>query len=100
MENKEINLDEIITNGAIIFDVRTKLFNKKVDLDNPDVLYTLSSLAVQTQLVNLFVEKFKGLTFKEQEVKKAGIIRVLEMKLFVWAKLVYPAEKYILNYVP
>ena len=80
--------------------VRTKLFNKKVDLDNPDVLYTLSSLAVQTQLVNLFVEKFKDLTFKEQEVKNIGTIRVSEMKPFVWAKLVYPAKKCILNYVP
>lgn len=80
--------------------VRTKLFNKKVDLDNPDVLYTLSSLAVQTQLVHLFVEKFKDFTFKEQEVKKVGTIRVSEMKPFVWAKLVYPAEKCILNYVP
>lgn len=80
--------------------VGTKLFDKKVNLDNPDVLYSLSSLTVQTQLVNLFVEKFKDLTFKEQEVKKVGIIRVSEMKPFVWAKLVYPAEKCILNYVP
>ena len=80
--------------------VRTKLFNKKVDLDNPDVLYTLSSLQVQTQLVNLFVEKFKDLTFKKQEVKRMGIKRVSDMKPFVWAKLVYPADKCILNYVP
>jgi len=80
--------------------VRTKLFNKKVDLDNPDVLYTLSSLQVQTQLVNLFVEKFKDLTFKKQEVKRMGIKRVSDMKPFVWTKLVYPADKCILNYVP
>jgi len=80
--------------------VRTKLFDKKVDLDNPDVLYTLSSLTVQTRLVNLFVEKFKDFTFKEQEVKKVDIIKVSEMKPFVWTKLVYPAEKCILNYVP
>jgi len=64
------------------------------------VLYTLSSLVVQTQLVNLFVEKFKDITFKEQEVRNIGIIRVSEMKPFVWAKLVYPAKKCILNYVP
>jgi len=80
--------------------VRTKLFDKKVDLDNPDVLYTLSSLQVQTQLVNLFVDKFKDLTFKEQEVKRMGAMRVSDMKPFVWAKLVYPADKCILNYVP
>lgn len=80
--------------------VRTKLFDKKVDLDNPDVLYTLSSLQVQTQLVNLFVDKFKDLTFKEQEVKRMGVMRVSDMKPFVWAKLVYPADKCILNYVP
>jgi len=80
--------------------VRTKLFNKKVDLDNPDVLYTLSSLRVQTQLVNLFVEKFKDLTFKKQEVERMGAKRVSEMKPFVWPKLIYPADKCILNYVP
>lgn len=80
--------------------VVNKLFSKKVNLDNPDVLYTLSSLQVQTQLVNLFVEKFKDLTFKKQEVKRMGAKKVLEMKPFVWAKLVYPADKCILNYVP
>ena len=80
--------------------VINKLFNKKVDLDNPDVLYTLSSLQVQTQLVNLFVEKFKDLTFKEQEVKKMGVKRVSDMKPFPWGKFLYPAEKCILNYVP
>ena len=80
--------------------VKTKLFNKKVDLDNPDVLYSLSSLTIQTQLVNLFVEKFKNLTFKEQEVKRMGVKRVSDMQPFVWPKLVYPADKCILNYVP
>ena len=80
--------------------VANKLFKKKVSLNNPDVLYTLSSLRVQTQLVNLFVEKFKDLTFKEQEVKRMGARKVSDMKPFVWAKLVYPAEKCILNYVP
>jgi len=80
--------------------VINKLFNKKVDLDNPDVLYTLSSLQVQTQLVNLFVERFKDLTFKEQEVKKVGLKRVSDMKPFVWGKFLHPAEKCILNYVP
>jgi len=80
--------------------VRTKLFNKKVDLDSPDVLYTLSSLSIQAQLVKLFVDKFKDLTFKEQEVKRMGAMRVSDMKPFVWAKLVYPADKCILNYVP
>lgn len=80
--------------------VVNKLFDKKIDLDNPDVLYTLSSLGVQTKLVALFVDKFRDLTFKEQEVKKMETKRVSEMKPFVWPKLVYPAEKCILNYVP
>ncbi len=80
--------------------VRTKLFKKKVDLTNSDVLYTLSSLAVQTQLVNLFVEKFKDLTFKKQEVKRMGVKRVSKIKPFVWPKLIYPAKRCILNYVP
>jgi len=80
--------------------IKTKLFNQEIDLDNPDVLYTLSSLTVQTKLINLFVETFKDLTFTEQEVKKIGIIKVSEMKPFVWTKLIYPAEKCILNYTP
>jgi type III restriction enzyme len=80
--------------------VMTKLFNEKVDLDDPNVLYTLSSLNVQTQLVNLFVEKFKDLTFIEQEVQNLGKIRLSGIKPFVWTKLVYPANKCIFNYVP
>jgi len=80
--------------------VINKLFNRKIDLDNPDVLYTLSSLEIQTKLVSLFVDKFKDLTFKEQRVKKIETKRVSEMKPFVWPKLVYPAKKCILNYVP
>lgn len=80
--------------------VTNKLFNKKVRLNNPNVLYTLSSLSVQTQLVNLFVEKFKDLTFKEQEVRRRGFKTISDMKPFVWGKLIFPADKCILNYVP
>jgi len=76
-----------------------KLFNKEVDLEDPRVLYKLSSPDVQEQLINLFVNRFKEMTFSEKEPKMKDSIKFLNVKPFVWPKLVYPANRCIFNYV-
>ena len=77
-----------------------KLFSEKVDLDDPRVLYKLSSPEVQEQLTRLFVKTFKNMTFIEREPKRGGYIKLSNTSPFVWSKLVYPANKCIFNYVP
>ena len=77
-----------------------KLFNEKVDLDDPRVLYKLSSHEVQEQLIRLFVEAFKDMTFIEREPQKGGFIKLSDTRPFVWSKMVYPANRCIFNYVP
>ncbi|HOV92442.1 MAG TPA: DEAD/DEAH box helicase family protein [Candidatus Kapabacteria bacterium] len=77
-----------------------KLFSERVDLDDPRVLYKLSSPGVQEQLIKLFVETFKYMTFVEREPEKKDFLRISDTKPFVWSKMVYPANKCIFNYVP
>jgi type III restriction enzyme len=77
-----------------------KLFNKEVDLEDPKVLYNLSSIDVQEKLINLFVNEFRDKTFKEIEPVKRFNVKLSDTKPFVWSKLVYPANKCIFNYVP
>ncbi len=77
-----------------------KLFSEKVDLDDPRVLYKLSSPEVQEQLIKLFVGKFKDMTFTEREPKQGDFIKLSDTRPFVWSKIVYPANKCIFNYVP
>ena len=77
-----------------------KLFSKRVDLDDPRVLYQLSSPDVQNKLIKLFVEHFKDMTFIEEEPKKLDFIKLSHVRPFPWSKLVYPANKCIFNYVP
>jgi len=77
-----------------------KLFAEKVDLDDPRVLYKLSSPEVQEQLIKLFVETFKGMTFIEREPEKGDFIKLSDTRPFVWSKMVYPANKCLFNYVP
>jgi len=77
-----------------------KLFDKEVDLDDPRVLYNLSSSEVQEQLIKLFVEAFKDMTFIEREPEKLSFIKLSDTRPFVWSKMVYPANKCIFNYVP
>ncbi|MDP2754346.1 MAG: hypothetical protein Q8P40_08145, partial [Nitrospirota bacterium] len=43
-----------------------KLFTEKVDIDDPRVLYKLSFPEVQEQLIKLFVNAFKDMTFTER----------------------------------
>jgi len=77
-----------------------KLFAEKVDLHDPRVLYKLSSPETQEQLINLFVNAFKDMTFTEREPHKKDTIRLSDTRPFVWSKLVYPASRCIFNYVP
>jgi len=77
-----------------------KLFAEPVDLDDPRVLYKLSSPEVQEQLIKLFVEAFKEMTFIEKEPEKKDFIKLSDTRPFVWSKLVHPANKCIFNYVP
>ena len=80
--------------------VQEKLFDMKVDIDDPRVLYKLSSPEVQEKLVKLFIEVFKEMTFTEREPEKMDLIKLSDTSPFVWSKQVYPADKCIFNYVP
>lgn len=77
-----------------------KLFTEKIDLDDPRVLYKLSSPEVQETLISLFVNAFKDMTFHEREPEKRDTIKLSDTRPFVWSKLVYPADKCVFNYVP
>ncbi len=77
-----------------------KLFTEKVDLEDPRVLYKLSSPEVQEQLINLFVNAFRDMTFTEREPEKRDTIKLSDTRPFVWSKLVYPANRCIFNNVP
>jgi len=79
--------------------VTEKLFTEKVDLDDPRVLYKLSSPEVQTQIVHLFVNAFKDLTFTEREPKLGDFLKLSDTRPFVWSKEVFPANKCVFNYV-
>jgi type III restriction enzyme len=77
-----------------------KLFTERVDIDDPRVLYKLSSPEVQEQLIKLFVNAFKDMTFIEREPDRKDTIKLSDTLPFVWQKFVYPANKSIFNYVP
>jgi len=77
-----------------------KLFTEKVDLEDPRVLYKLSSPEVQEQLISLFVNVFRDLTFTEREPEKKDATKLSDTRPFVWSKMVYPANRCIFNYVP
>lgn len=77
-----------------------KLFSEKVNLDDPRVLYKLSSTEVQEHLIKLFVNAFKDMTFVEREPEKMDFIKLSDTRPFVWSKMVYPANKCIFNYIP
>jgi type III restriction enzyme len=76
-----------------------KLFTEEVDLYDPRVLYKLSSPGVQEQLINLFVNAFKDMTFIEREPEEKDTLKLADTRPFVWSKLVYPANRCIFNYV-
>lgn len=77
-----------------------KLFTQKVDLEDPRVLYMLSSPEVQEQLINLFVNAFKEMTFTERKPERKDTIKLSDTRPFPWPRLVCPANRCIFNYVP
>ncbi|HEW91137.1 MAG TPA: hypothetical protein ENF81_01135, partial [Thermotogaceae bacterium] len=80
--------------------VQSKLFDVEVDINDPRTLYNLSNPKVQEELIRLFVDAFKEMTFTEREPKRRDVIKLLGTPPFVWSKQVYPADKCIFNYVP
>jgi len=77
-----------------------RLFDTTIDLDDPRVLYKMSSPEVQEKLINLFVSTFKDMTFTEREPEVGDFIKLSDTRPFVWSKLVYPADNCIFNYTP
>jgi type III restriction enzyme len=77
-----------------------RLFDTTIDLDDPRVLYKMSSPEVQEKLINLFVSTFKDLTFTEREPEMGDFIKLSDTRPFPWSKLVYPADNCIFNYAP
>lgn len=78
-----------------------KLFDEKVDLDKDQrVLYKLSSPEVQEQLIKLFVDAFRDMSFVERKPKRVDFIKLSDVKPFVWSKLLYPANRCIFDNVP
>jgi len=77
-----------------------KLFSERVKLNDPKVLYKLSSPEVQNQLIKLFVDAFRDMTFIDKEPQKHDFIKLSATKPFVWSQMVCQANKCIFNYVP
>jgi len=77
-----------------------KLFAERVDLDDPRVLYKLSSPEIQEQIIKLFVDIFKDMTFVEREPEMGDFMKLSDTRPFPWSKMVHPANKCIFNYVP
>jgi len=77
-----------------------KLFTNKVDLEDPRVLYKLSSIEVQEKLIGLFVNALRNKSFIKKEPIQKSVIKLSKTSAFVWSKLVYPANKCVFNYVP
>ena len=80
--------------------VENKMFNRKVKLEDPRVLFQLSSPETREALVGLFVKAFKDLSFEEKEPSIKDRIQLSNVNPFIWSKKVYPAQKCIFNYVP
>lgn len=79
--------------------VQEKLFDQRVRLEDPRVLYQLSSPEVQEQLISLFVKAFKDLTFTERKPEKKDTMKLSDTTPFVWSKIVYATNKCIFNYI-
>ena len=80
--------------------VETKLFDQQVDLNDPRVLYQLSTPEIQQKLVDLFVSSLKDLSFTEREPNIYDYIKISSTQPFTWTKQVYSSSKCIFNYVP
>lgn len=80
--------------------VKEKLFDRQIDLEDPRVLYNLSKPDVEKKIVDVFVDKFRDMTFKERKPEVGDYISLSDTRPFVWSKSVVPADKCIFNYVP
>ncbi len=80
--------------------VEIKLFDRQVDLNDPRVLYQLSTPEIQQKLVDLFVNSLKDLSFTEREPNIYDYIKISSTQPFTWTKQVYSSSKCIFNYVP
>jgi len=80
--------------------VCARLFETPVELEDPRVLYALSSADTQKKMVDAFVEAFKNITYIEREPEPTDTIKLSDTPPFVWQMNVYPANKCIFNYAP
>ncbi len=80
--------------------VETKLFDQKIDMSDPRVLFQLSTPEIQEKLIRLFVDNLKDLAYTEREPTVYDHIRISGTQQFVWPKNVYSSDKCIFNYVP
>ncbi|MEM3399904.1 MAG: DEAD/DEAH box helicase family protein [Candidatus Micrarchaeia archaeon] len=80
--------------------VQNKFFKKKVDLDDPRVLFVLSEPPSENFLVSLFSDVLKKISIKEEKPKILEILELKDTKPFVWSRQVYPANHSVFNYQP
>ena len=80
--------------------VEMKLFDQKVDLNDPRVLFQLSTPEIQKKLIDLFVSNLKDLSYTEREPSSYDSMKISGTQPFVWTKKVYSSNKCIFNYVP
>ena len=80
--------------------VELRLFDQEVDLNDPRVLFQLSTPEIQEKLVDLFVSSLKDLSFTEREPTSYDTIKISGIQPFVWTKNVYSSNRCIFNYVP
>ncbi len=80
--------------------IENKLFDQKISLNDPRVIFQISQPEIQDKIINVFVNSLKNLTFTEREASKFDTINISDTQPFVWTKKVYPANKCIFNYVP
>jgi type III restriction enzyme len=80
--------------------VEMKLFDQKVDLNDPRVLYQLSTPEIQEKLIDLFVNSLKDLVYTEREPTSYDSIKISGTQPFVWTKKVYSSSRCIFSYVP
>jgi type III restriction enzyme len=80
--------------------VESKLFDQKVNLEDPRVMYQLSSPEVQEKLIRVFADNLKNLAYTEREPSRYDTIKISDTDPFVWSGDAYPAKRCIFNYVP
>lgn len=76
-----------------------KLFDQKVDLDDPRVLCNLTETQVFESLIDFLVETFRDLTFKHEEMQTVEVRKLSDTPAFVWPREIFQSDKTIFNYV-